>query len=229
MRKMKKKHIIIISIVFVILFIILFLCLKEGVFFLNNPSFRRYPIRGVDVSAHQGQIDWEELASSEIQFAFLKATEGKSYVDPYFQQNFEQANQTELKVGAYHFFRYDSTGQEQAEHFIKTVPKQRGNLAPVIDIEFYGNLANHPPDKTETKKELTNMIELLEEHYGVPPILYATMKSYHLYLQDDFSKNPIWIRNVFYFPKLKDKRNWSFWQYTDKAKLEGYNRKRKIY
>ena len=78
---------------------------------------------GVDVSAFQGKIDWHILAGESISFAFIKATEGSGYVDDNFEDNWRKASQTDLKIGAYHFFSYDSSGLTQAENFIQTVPK----------------------------------------------------------------------------------------------------------
>ena len=59
-----------------------------GILQLNNPSGKTYPVRGVDVSSYQGDIDWPVLAQQDIQFAFIKATEGSSFTDPCFAENF---------------------------------------------------------------------------------------------------------------------------------------------
>ena len=56
-------------------------------------------------------------------------------------------------------------------------------------------------------------------------IIYATYKSYNLYIMNNFKDNYIWIRDVFFRPSLRDNRDWTFWQYTDKVKLAGYNGK----
>ena len=64
---------------------------------------RFYAVRGVDVSRYQGEIDWGWL-SRGLSFAFIKATEGASTIDPYFALNFENAAKTGLVTGAYHFF-----------------------------------------------------------------------------------------------------------------------------
>ena len=58
-----------------------------GVLKFNNPSRQTYPVRGVDVSVYQGDIDWQILADQNIDFAFIKATEGSSFVDPNFSYN----------------------------------------------------------------------------------------------------------------------------------------------
>lgn len=199
-----------------------------GVFQLNRPSADKYPIRGVDVSSYQGIIDWQTLSAQKIDFAFIKATEGSSYTDEFFADNYKNALQTDLQVGAYHFFSYDSSGKTQAENFISAVEPVDGMLPPVIDVEFYGDKARNLPDRTEVVRELTDMVRILTEHYRQTPIIYATEKSYRLYIAEQFPDCDIWIRNVISKPTLSDGREWTFWQYTDRMKLEGYNGKERF-
>ena len=203
--------------------IIMALLLYNGVFTLNNPSRSEYPIRGVDVASYQGDIDWEVLASQDIQFAFIKATEGSSYVDKYFKCNYENAVKTDLRVGAYHFFSFDSAGSTQAENFIKSVYSYEDMLPPAVDVEFYGEYLSSPPTDIEAiKGELRILLETLTEEYGKTPIIYATKESYDLFLKNDFTEYDIWIRDIVTCPELSDGREWSFWQYTNRGRLEGY-------
>ena len=83
---------------------------------LNTPSQEEYPVRGVDVYSYQGEIDWGVL-SEGLDFAYIKATEGSRYTDDRFAYNYEQARKTGLRVGAYHFFSFESSGASQAENF----------------------------------------------------------------------------------------------------------------
>lgn len=185
-----------------------------------NPKNREH---WLIISSYQGDIDWNVLASQNIDFAFIKATEGSGFVDPMFKTNYSKATKTNLRIGAYHFFSYDSSGLTQAENFIAVVSKSENMLPPVIDVEFYGDKADNLPDKAETQKNLSLMIEKLEEYYGKKPIIYSTGKAYDLYISDAFRDYDIWVRNVFTSAGLSDGRKWTFWQYTDKAKLDGYN------
>ena len=127
-----------------------------------------------------------------------------------------------MRIGAYHFFSYDSSGETQADHFIATVSPVETMLPPVIDLEFYGDKEANPPSPETVRPQLDILLERLEEHYGRKPILYATEKSYALYLAGAYSEYDIWIRNVVTNPSLSDGRDWTFWQYTNRAKLEGY-------
>ncbi len=199
----------------------------NGTIILNVYQSNQYDIKGIDVSHYQGQIDWDVLASQNISFAFIKATEGSSFVDPNFTDNFAEAGKTSLEVGAYHFFSYDSSGQTQAENFINTVIPFEGMLPPVIDVEFYGDKEKNPPTREQVSQQLKVMLDLLEEHYHQKPIIYATGKSYELFLSNDYEEYDIWIRNVFTKPKLSDGRQWVFWQYTDHDQLAGYHGKEK--
>lgn len=200
----------------------------DGVLLLNNPSLEEYPVRGVDVSSYQGEIDWDVLAEHGIRFAFIKATEGSSHVDLYAQKNMREAGKTGLAVGCYHFFSYDSTGKAQAEHFISVVPKEAVALPPVADVEFYGDKENNPPEKSDVQRELTVFLETLEEHYGRKPVIYVTEKSYEMFLAGGFEEYDIWVRNVITAPALADERDWTFWQYTNRAVLSGYQGEEKF-
>lgn len=181
-----------------------------------------YDIRGVDVSSYQGEIDWGVLSEQGIDFAFIKATEGSTYVDERFADNFMKVSETKLIIGAYHFFSFESSGESQADNFIKTVPKQKGMIAPVIDLEFYGQYTSTPKSVGDVVKELTSMADKLEEYYGIKPMIYVTQKSYRLYIKDtELEKYPLWIRNVYFKPMFTSE--WVFWQYCDTEELEGYN------
>ena len=199
--------------------IILFSCVWNGVIIVNDFSANQYPVKGIDVSSYQGEIDWEILSKQDISFAFIKATEGSSFVDKNFAYNFEQAKKTSLAVGAYHFFSYDSAGETQAENFISTVEPFEGVLPPVIDLEFYGDKEKNPPEREQVTEQLKIMLDRLEEYYHQKPIIYATEKSYKLYLSNDFDDYDIWIRNVLTKPQLSDGRSWTFWQYTNRKRV----------
>lgn len=216
------------ALVLLIAALILSLLLFEGVLIWNAPAATDYPIRGVDVSSYQGEIDWTVLSSQGIDFAFIKATEGATYTDSCFEANWKGALQTDLRVGAYHFFSYDSAGEAQAEHFIEVVPKVEGMLPPVIDVEFYGDYFDYPVDAAVVHRELSVLIDALEAHYGTEPILYATEKAYDLYIAGAFAENDIWIRDIWGSPTLSDGRSPTFWQYTNREKLEGYDGKERF-
>ena len=188
-----------------------------------NPVFAgNYELHGVDVSHYQGRIDWSKLAQQNVDFAFIKATEGSSYLDECFFDNWEAAEKTDLYIGAYHFFSFDSEGEKQAEFYIETVGNLSEKLAPAVDVEFYGDKESNPPAKAEVVAELKKMLTALEDYYQVKPVIYSTYTVYNKYIKGEFEEYPLWIRNVYYPPVGNLGNRWTFWQYTDTAVLDGY-------
>ena len=95
-------------------------------------------------------------------------------------------------------------------------------LPPVVDVEFYSDKEDNPPAKESVAKELADILKLLENHYGVKPIIYTTEKVYDLYIKEDFADYDLWIRNVISKPN-KNITDWKFWQYTNREVLNGYS------
>lgn len=182
-----------------------------------NPP--QWEIFGVDVSTYQGDVDWPALAGQGVDFAFIKATEGSSLQDRQFSNNWYHAQEAGVRVGAYHFFSYDSPGETQAENFIEMVPVTPEALPPVVDIEFYGDKLKNLPEKGAVKAVLDPLLARLEEHYGVKPILYVTYRSYALYLREGYGGYPLWVSLPTVAPLDK---GWTFWQYSHTGMLEGY-------
>ncbi len=180
-----------------------------------------YSVMGIDVSAHQGDIDWPVVADEGVEFAYMKATEGKDFTDKKFAENWKNAHKTDMAVGAYHFLSYENPGKEQAEHFINTVPKVDGSLPPMIDIEF--EIDTVLPDDEVTIEIIGDMIEELEEYYGVKPILYVTYESYTRFIQGNFDEYPIWIVDINKPVDMPDDSEWLFWQYSHTGHLSGIN------
>jgi lysozyme len=194
-----------------------------GVVWPNRWFAASYPVRGVDVSSYQGQIDWPALAVEDIDFAYLKATEGSSDRDERFAENWAEARKTRLAVGAYHFFSFESRGESQAANIVATVPDDEGTLPIVVDVEFYGDFSRDRPPRETVRRNLDALVAKLRSHYGRPPILYATTESYDAYLRDAYPDEPIWIRSVLLPTSLSDGREWTMWQYSNRDRLNGYD------
>jgi len=181
-----------------------------------------HDVRGVDVSSYQGDIDWPVLADQDIDFAYIKATEGSSSIDSRFEANWAGASQTDLLIGAYHFMSFETPGATQAQHVIDTVPKG-GGLPIAVDVEFYGGFFQNPPTRDEVDAILGPLLERLEQHYGSAPVIYATPEAYGRYISGAYADSPIWIRSVVLPPALDDGRDWTIWQYSHRDRLAGYD------
>ena len=199
----------------------LFLRWRGLLLYSHEADPHQWEVFGVDVSSYQGTVDWHTLAGQGVDFAFIKATEGSLLQDKQFAANWAGALEAGVRPGAYHFLSYDSPGETQADNFIDLVPVTQGALPPVVDIEFYGPYLDTPPEKEQVQAILDPLLERLEAHYGVKPILYVTYRSYYSYLTDaKYAGYPIWCSSPTVFPLLP---RWDFWQYSHSAKLEGYH------
>ena len=104
---MKKKWLKIVICVIVVCAVMIGMILTKK-WQINSWSVSKYEVQGIDVSHYQGMIDWAQIQDQGIDFAFIKATEGSGYVDECFYDNWQAAEQTDLMIGAYHFFSFDS-------------------------------------------------------------------------------------------------------------------------
>ncbi|MBQ6042270.1 MAG: glycoside hydrolase family 25 [Oscillospiraceae bacterium] len=216
----KKKRWLLFSGILLLAATAAFLMFREGVLWFNMPSAKKYPVRGVDASHYQGQMDWDILAQQGITFAFLKATEGSGTVDDCFADNWKNARAAGLYVGAYHFFSFDSSAVTQAENYCTVVPADADALPPVIDLEFYRS--ENLPETAEVQENLRIMLESLRSFYGKKPIIYTTKSCWETYLQDTEFDYTLWIRSIFTKPSDDYQPAWTFWQYNPRGILDGY-------
>jgi lysozyme len=162
-------------------------------FYYFNYSLDRtiHPLRGIDVSHHQGVVDWGKVAKSDVAFAILKATEG-DYVDETFARNLVGAHAAGLVVGAYHFFTLCRPGADQAANFLKVVPRDRAMFPPAVDIEFVGN-CGAPPAVADLQRELTAFP--VEAAFRRPAIIYVIDAAAAQY-QAAIPNRPRWVRSL---------------------------------
>ncbi len=175
------------------------------------------PIKGVDISAHNGDVNFSALKQQGIDFAIIKATEGATFKDTSFVNNIQKALAAGMNVGAYHFFRFDTPGQMQAINLINSVTGRMIDFPLVIDVEETGN-----PQVTDTDTimhRLTEMINHLRSS-GFPIMLYTNKKGYTRFIQEQLDTLPLWICS---FSNLPDEIDWTLWQYTHNGHLDGAN------
>jgi len=201
---------------------VLFIFFEEGYLRFNYPSSAKYPVRGIDISHHQTDIDWGILGRADLDFILIKATEGGDHKDTKFGEYWKRAGDLGLARGAYHYFTFCKSGREQAENFVQTVPDGPGLLPPVIDLEYGGNCSARPT-RDELLKEIGDFSEIVEHKYGSRPIIYTTRQSYADFISGALPGYLVWIRDIYSAPQLPDGRAWSFWQYTHRGRLWGIN------
>lgn len=179
----------------------------------------RYRVLGIDVSHHQGEIDWPRVSKSGVAFAYIKATEGGDWLDKRFNENWERAKAAGIARGAYHFFRSCKSGVEQARNFIARVPKDPDALPPVVDAE--DRQPCKPPLKfLDQPRELKAFLDTLEAYYGCRPLVYTTPKYHRKHLKGKLQGERFWLRSMG-IPPYYRWREWIIWQYADDGSLEG--------
>lgn len=156
-----------------------------------NVDRYRYPVAGIDVSKHNGDIDFEQVSDDDYQFVFIKASEGKTYKDDAFERNYEQAREAGLKVGAYHFFRKNRTAREQADNLLAAIRGKHLDLPLVIDLEDdWGNGAT--VSRQTAIDRVMEMIDILAGK-GYRVMIYTNLDGYEKYYKDLLGDHDLWL------------------------------------
>ena len=184
-----------------------------------RPSTDQYPLQGVDVSHHQGPIQWPSVKAAGADFAYIKATEGGDDRDPLFAQNWLDSSAAGLRHGAYHFYTLCRPASEQATNFIATVPREADALPPAVDLEFGGNCAARPSRET-LLAELETFLKMIEAHAGKRAILYVTREFDDEYAVSRGIDRTLWLRRLF-LPPNYGARRWVMWQASSIRHIEG--------
>jgi len=195
----------------------------KGVYRFAYPDIQSFPVRGIDVSHHQGTIDWKRIAGQNIRFVYLKASEGGDWQDASFTGHLEDAHRAGLAVGAYHYFTLCAPGPMQARNFIAAAPAVAHlNLPPAIDLEYVGNCGTRP-GQGRLARELKAFIAIIKRHYGKTPIIYSTRTFFEDYLDKDpaFRAYPLWVRNLYGEAGWSRGRTVMFRQFANHARLDG--------
>ncbi|PLP61355.1 lysozyme [Mesorhizobium loti] len=181
-----------------------------------SPDRQEYPVRGIDVSHHQGKIDWRRVAADDVAFAVIKATEGGDHVDDTFATNLGEARAAGLVVGAYHFFTFCRPGADQAQNFLNVVPRSQPMLPPVVDIEFGGNCPRRLTPE-ELRTELNAFLGPVEAQFGKPAIIYLIGEAVDLY-EAVMPTRERWVRSLVLHP---GNEKWLYWQYHNRGRVDG--------
>lgn len=190
--------------------------------FYDNKYSHKYVIRGVDVSHHNGFINWAQLKTEGVAFAYIKATEGVSHRDRSYINNYLSAKETDIKLGTYHFYTFGLDGVMQANHFIRHAKVDKLDLIPAIDVE-HSPSNKYNIDKNYIKmviEELKKLEQTLFDYYGVHPIIYTNKDCYKLYIKKHFPENLIWMSDLHNEPTIEE-NEWVIWQFSHTGQLNG--------
>ncbi|MEU6293121.1 lysozyme [Streptomyces sp. NPDC005047] len=196
---------------------------------------RASQIEGVDVSSHQGNVAWSTLWKSGVKWAYVKATEGTSYRNPYFAQQYGGSYDTGMIRGAYHFATPDTSGgKAQADYFVDhggAWSKDGKTLPGVLDIEYnpYGATC-YGKTKTQMVSWIKSFVDRYEARTGREAAIYTSTNWWTQCTGNSSAfgaKNPLWVAryasSVGALPA-----GWDFhtmWQYTSTGKTVGDHNK----
>lgn len=193
----------------------------EKVTSLGVPIPEGYSEFGIDVSRYQEKIDWERVVKFRsgrfsVSFAFIKATEGRSLKDPYFNQNLQECRRVGINCGAYHFYNPRADATEQAQFFIRSYTAAPGDLPPILDVE-------KDYDKTALLDGVITWMNIVGKQYKTQPILYCNSTFYDKYFSGTtLDSYPLWLAHYkTNSPRIS--RKWDYWQWSDEANVDGIN------
>jgi lysozyme len=186
-------------------------------------------VEGIDISGHNGKIDWQAVKEAGIEFAFIKATEGDAYVDGYFATNIAQCRALRITCGAYHFYRHDIDPTAQAQHFAHIMGRpQPGDLLPAVDVEAPGDGAgriSYP--SSQIVERLATFLDIVHAATGLACIIYTYPYMWRNIIGNSNTfagTNKLWLAKYDGPPQTPLVGNWadySFWQYTDNGTVPG--------
>lgn len=181
---------------------------------------------GVDVSHFQGDVNWEELKSDGVLFAYAKATQGAYYTDPMYSTNWKNMDANNMYKGAYHFFVYNDEAEAQANHFIKTVSYTKQDLPPVLDLE--GGGVEGKVDVKNYQSSVLKWLQMVEKSIGIKPVIYTNVSFGNTYLNaPEFANYKLWLAEYTKeqpeLPITWQKEGWTIWQRAQTGVIKGIN------
>jgi len=197
-------------------------------------------VYGVDVSHHNGQVEWPKLASSGVKFVYIKASQGTNFRDPRFDANWRASANAGVVRGAYHFLGAEGDGAEQARSYLALIAKSGGLLAndltPVLDLEWdFERVGSARVDRwskvpaDQIAKAVKAWIDTVQTATGRRPIIYTSaswwnermagsmqLKDYQHWVAD-YRQSSINAGA----PKSVRQHAYQIWQFTDVGGVDG--------
>ena len=187
--------------------------------------------KGIDVSKHQGNIDWTKVAADGVEFAFIRVglrgygTEGKLVEDEYFEQNIKGALQAGIKVGVYFYSQAitDAELLEEANLVLEKVKPYNIELPIVFDVEkVSGGKGRANELSVEERTRLTALFCQTVQDAGYKPMISHNMEMGTLMLDlgqlEQYDKWFAYYNDDLYYPYA-----YKVWQYSEKGAVDGIN------
>ena len=202
----------------ILIICLLFLCIQIKIYAFNPSSNVIY--NGIDVSAWQNEIDFSKVKSEGIKIVYIKSSEGTTYIDPYFERNYQKAKENGLLIGTYHFVRARNISQaiNEAEFFASVIEGKQIDCKLAMDFESFGNLS-----KEEINIIALSFLERLKKITNKEVIVYSNTYTAKNIFSGEITKYPLWIAQ-YGVSKPTINGNWNTWvgfQYTSQGNIKG--------
>lgn len=184
---------------------------------------------GIDISNHNGSIDFNKVKAAGIDTIIMKATEGGSYIDPMLEENYKQALGKGFNIGFYHFLYELSDPKRQANWFWQNIKDKEFNVIPVLDAERNNN--NKFNKETYTKFCL-DFLEEFKRLSGIDCILYTYTSFANSLMDSRLKPYKLWEANYYTNNGQRHNRKGltNIWgkdivghQYTSTGRVNGIN------
>lgn len=184
-----------------------------------DPEFSQKSLTGLDLSHWNGHLDFNKLKKN-IDFIYIKATEGITKVDEMLVDYTVQSMENNIPFGYYHFFHANLDGTEQAQHFLKHIYQEKMNLLPVLDWEVSDGMPSHIQIQ-----EAQKWLDVVEESTGKKPMIYTGPSFFEdLKAPPSFREYPLWVAHYGvdkpWIPKPFNK--YLIHQWTENGKISGF-------
>jgi lysozyme len=187
-------------------------------------------VNGIDVSYHQGAIDWSRVAGAGTQFAFIRTTAGTLTADTSYAANRSGARAAGLLVGSYHFAKPDATANDaanEASWFLRNATISTGDLRPVLDLEASNGL-----DPASLTVWAQTWLAKVTAATGVRPIIYtnSVFWSSSMANTDWFARNGYGFLWIAHWTSASQPtipaagwagHGWTFWQHSSRGTVPG--------
>ncbi len=183
---------------------------------------KKYPILGIDISHHQGQINYTEAVdmvdkADSVQFVYIKVTEGVDFIDPNYEMNAEGFAGENLNYGFYHFYQPGQSAKKQAQFFCDEIWEYNFKLIPVLDVEL-----NEPLNKKQLVDSITIFLDEVDKQLKVRPMVYTYWYFYRDFLKTTTLKNELyWIASYSGNNDFMKMDNVVIWQFSERGTVSG--------
>lgn len=187
------------------------------------------PAVGIDVSNHNGAIDWKKVAEGGQHFAFILSSDGEKFTSKTYDQQHKGAKDAGLYTGAYHFGRPSGSATGQADKMLQTIHFDKNDkkaLPPVLDLEpdpDSGGCYGKSPD--EMVKWTKDFLGKIKEGTGKDGIIYASPSFWNKCTANsqEFKDNPLWLASYGVDKPTVPAgfKDYAFWQHSDSGKVPG--------